>query len=544
MRRRKKPKPFDQNQKTNRKAGNRKDSKQPLLLLRPFSCINMSKRTPTDWRSQVAAVKKVKKDCLKEGDNDHSNVAEHATTEQAQQGKAPVENLYAGWKPPVSNTDVEKIDASSLTPEEFYLKYVVPRKPVILRGAPTDEAWKGHHWTNEYLGKKVGPVPVKVERRANDKESFGRGVEVKMTFTEFLELMSKGDEHHYLTTQDLPQNEDGRPGIMSSPVTELLSDVPVRPSLMGNLIPQNLNIWFGNAKGGSSTGLHHDFHDNLYVLLRGRKRFRCFCPSDAEYLYTRGDIIKIHPNGRINYEGQPTRADGAEVGADKALDASLEQEEAGKELMLAEEAVENGEPGAEERLKIAEKRFDAAMEAVLSSEMGAFAGDDPADEDGFAMMDSEIDSDEDEEEFDFSAAQEKGVEMEKKVKENGAASTSTSNKSGKSEEKEGSIGGDGTNPAPPSFCMVNMNLPESDLFAQTPLVAKAHLITANVETNEMLYLPAGWFHEVTSFASDNGHMAFNYWFHPPDASSPNFEAPYESDFWAKDWETRPEADLA
>ena len=29
----------------------------------------------------------------------------------------------------------------------------------------------------------------------------------------------------------------------------------------------------------SSSGLHHDFHDNLYILLRGRKRFHLWSPE-------------------------------------------------------------------------------------------------------------------------------------------------------------------------------------------------------------------------------------------------------------------------
>ena len=55
---------------------------------------------------------------------------------------------------------------------------------------------------------------------------------------------------------------------------------------------------------GSSSGLHHDYHDNLYCLLRGRKRFRLYPPAMARRLYTRGTIHKIHPSGRIVYEGQ------------------------------------------------------------------------------------------------------------------------------------------------------------------------------------------------------------------------------------------------
>jgi Cupin-like domain len=57
--------------------------------------------------------------------------------------------------------------------------------------------------------------------------------------------------------------------------------------------------------GSSSTsGLHHDHHDNLYILLRGRKRFRLWSPNDTQNMYTYGTVAKVHPNGRINYTGQ------------------------------------------------------------------------------------------------------------------------------------------------------------------------------------------------------------------------------------------------
>ncbi len=47
---------------------------------------------------------------------------------------------------------------------------------------------------------------------------------------------------------------------------------------------------------------------------------------------------------------------------------------------------------------------------------------------------------------------------------------------------------------------------------------------------QMLYLPCGWFHEVTSYGKE--HMAFNYWWHPPDnLSRHGFLKPYTSDYW-------------
>jgi len=55
-----------------------------------------------------------------------------------------------------------------------------------------------------------------------------------------------------------------------------------------------------------------------------------------------------------------------------------------------------------------------------------------------------------------------------------------------------------------------------------------------LRAGQMLYLPAGWFHEVRSEGGGaEGHCAFNYWFHPPDGQS--FERPYGSDFWTRDW---------
>lgn len=51
-----------------------------------------------------------------------------------------------------------------------------------------------------------------------------------------------------------------------------------------------------------------------------------------------------------------------------------------------------------------------------------------------------------------------------------------------------------------------------------------------LSAGEMLYLPASWWHEVTSSSTSSGedavHMAFNYWFYPPD-NLDSFEQPYE-----------------
>jgi hypothetical protein len=91
---------------------------------------------------------------------------------------------------------------------------------------------------------------------------------------------------------------------------------------MGQLIPQNINLWMGNSTIPSTSGLHHDYHDNLYILMRGNKSIDLYSFEDIASLYTVGDLERVHPNGRINYRGQPTRADGSHVLSEKALAAS------------------------------------------------------------------------------------------------------------------------------------------------------------------------------------------------------------------------------
>jgi len=44
---------------------------------------------------------------------------------------------------------------------------------------------------------------------------------------------------------------------------------------------------------------------------------------------------------------------------------------------------------------------------------------------------------------------------------------------------------------------------------------------------------------VFSEGSKEGHVAFNYWYHPPDAGAEDFEDPYTSGVWEEDWKSRP-----
>lgn len=228
--------------------------------------------------------------------------------------------------------------SNSTNPEEFYVKYVATRTPVIIEGHLNDAHWKASKlWTdNNYLRSKAGDKNVQVEEKTKTDLSFGKGSVKHTTFSDFLtdlENHNNSVSDMYMSTQELHYSEDGKPDLVSEPVASLISDIPVTPSLMGNLVPQNVNLWMGASAQEISSGLHHDYHDNLYILLRGKKKFLLIPPACALDMYTVGVIDKVHANGRINYANQlPTLADGSALTSHVAVKASTSIDEAAARL--------------------------------------------------------------------------------------------------------------------------------------------------------------------------------------------------------------------
>eukprot|EP00584_Thalassiosira_punctigera_P018653 CAMPEP_0172557264 /NCGR_PEP_ID=MMETSP1067-20121228/72347_1 /TAXON_ID=265564 ORGANISM="Thalassiosira punctigera, Strain Tpunct2005C2" /NCGR_SAMPLE_ID=MMETSP1067 /ASSEMBLY_ACC=CAM_ASM_000444 /LENGTH=426 /DNA_ID=CAMNT_0013346313 /DNA_START=58 /DNA_END=1334 /DNA_ORIENTATION=+ len=420
---------------------------------------------------------------LSEGQSPRPNKGSKLTTSIINGGETSI-NQYAGWAVPAKDYDLPTINIADMTPELFYNEHVKQRRPVVLNGAlPADlsrlEKWRDY----SYLEEKVGSQSIMVEKRSSANASFGKGNEIRMPFKKFLRLIREGDDQHYLTTQDVLANLDGRPDLMSPLMKVLQEDFPLRPSLIGSLVPQNINMWMGNSKNGASSGLHHDYHDNLYIVLKGRKRFRLYSPRDSEKLYTRGELLKVHANGRINYVGEETTAYGADLYSDAAALAARQKDEAEKMLEEAERAVGEGRPGAEEQRERAEEELERAMDAVLDAEMG---GDEDDGGDAIAC----------EEQY-----EDKGRLVDKTVKN------------------------------PNNFSKVDVNcLEDKEKLKETyPDLLDADAAFCHVEAGSILYLPASWFHEVTSYGTGDGHLAMNYWFHPPDGN--DFDVPYSTDFW-------------
>lgn len=273
-----------------------------------------------------------------------------------------------------------------------------------------------------------------------------------------------------------------------------------------------VNLWIGSTPRTepTSSGLHHDYHDNLYILLRGQKRFTLFSPQDTLNLDTHGEIKTVFSNGYIQYEGAEQdgrRADGARI-------VSV----AKWKVAMAEKAFEEAEAKGE-----GVEEAEEALEEALMGLMGH--GDDEMDDLG---DDDDEEEDEDEDE-DADSERENLHGSTAKRKTSAASDTLPPTKRPKQDITSSSPI---ISTEPPSFSRI----PTSILHTSTPLsphpfLQKATPVTVTIEEGEMLYLPAGWFHEVTSFGSASGniHMAFNYWCAPP--TRDDFESPYEDKYW-------------
>lgn len=235
---------------------------------------------------------------------------------------------YEGWQPNPSRPRIVKVD-NTISKEDMWTHFISKRRPVVIDGLLQDPDFKANKWTNlDYLRATAGEVPVKIEPVHPSAGHFGTSVKrKKVKFAEFLDILDDTDSagKWYLTTQYVEEGEqdqspqpstsangsdsdsedsDYEPeldNVLPAPTNALSNDFPAKPEIFGNLVLQQCNLWLGNSKQGKSSGLHHDFHDNLYILLSGYKRFLLFPPSAHRYLHPRGFVDRVYQNGLIVY---------------------------------------------------------------------------------------------------------------------------------------------------------------------------------------------------------------------------------------------------
>lgn len=487
------------------------------------------------------------------------------------------------------------------------------------------------------LKKEAGECTVFVEHglKQKDRVEFGTGEKHPMEFKKMLDELEEGKNHLYLTTVPLEEDENGlNCEFFSTPLTHLTKHFPISPSIADPLSLSTVNLWIGNSKDGSSSNLHHDFHDNIYLLMEGRKRFLIASPDETDKMYSHGTVAKVHHNGLINYSPVLTRADGqpldASIGSENEYEpfSEIDSDDAEDpdiaELFKELEDESNDDSGIEQGLdRILTYKFNKREGVKKTNQRGKGHKVDPIE----ALIGSENESDEagdlDDEDDDEEALM-KLLEGEEDIEDDfdAIASDVLPSENGSEESEDDSAeeamlaeewaqfeGKKSKQPSsharemPPHFSQIpipkiralvsnrkseqrketngkrarevefgdesNMEADEAiaaeinDLQTHSlikeefPKFQKAVLTIIELEKGECLYLPAGWWHEVTSFCAQghekmknklSPHIALNFWFHPPSEWSVNCKAkgkqrrltfkertdnPYIDDTWEK-----------
>lgn len=406
---------------------------------------------------------------------------------------------YAGWVPSENDAAISR-EPASISTQDMWEKYIQKRRPVAFDGLLDDDTWHGERFTDlAYLRQQAGQAHVKVEPINAAKQMFGTAERREaMTFAQFLDIVQDKRQggKYYLTTQYEQEEEQGEDDdwpdmdpILPSPVHMLEKDFPLHPRILGNLVLQQCNLWVGGAQEPRSSGLHHDFHDNLYILLTGYKRFVLFPPSAYPYLRLRGHVEHLHKNGLLVYEPDDRiRADGLDE-----IDAA--------HWRVASRSHQNGKKRRNHPQQDVHGSYEEAKQALqeMRAKYETQEDEDEDEEDGEVLQDPGLDDDAWEED-----AWEQGEE----------------------DEYEQLF----ENQEPPSFSYILPSVLHEHFNIPSPIPAPKGVdkktvplpgcpkpLVVDLRPGQMLYIPASWFHEVTSSGREGApHMAFNYWMHPPD----------------------------
>ena len=87
---------------------------------------------------------------------------------------------------------------------------------------------------------------------------------------------------------------------------------------------------------------------------------------------------------------------------------------------------------------------------------------------------------------------------------------------------------------PNNFSLIDLSENMDDILKKYPKFENAlkYKMVVTLNEGDMLYLPAGWFHEVTSKSNEKlkSHLALSYWMHVP-IKHGTFKQPYIDNYW-------------
>lgn len=173
------------------------------------------------------------------------------------------------------------------------MRYVARNRPFVIKGGAKD--WKAHkRWNTTYLKSVMEGQTVNVSLTPHGNADsvvslpsggsvFVKPYEIDEDFSSVLDAISvqglRSSSEPTATPIRYAQTQNDN---LRAEYTSLFSDVP--PSIPFARValeqaPDAVNFWLGSSE--STTALHKDNYENIYVQILGRKHFVLLPPADA-----------------------------------------------------------------------------------------------------------------------------------------------------------------------------------------------------------------------------------------------------------------------
>ncbi|KAF2462082.1 putative pla2g4b [Lineolata rhizophorae] len=186
----------------------------------------------------------------------------------------------------LNRSGVDELDEEP-SPLEF-MRYVARNRPFVARKCAAD--WKACvRWNADYLTNVVGAQLVNVAiTPLGNADSPVESEDGSLVFVKPLELEEPFDDVlQYIQNQELQAREDHQEGKqendnLRNEYEVLYADVPKDVAFARVALqraPEAINFWLGNSK--STTALHKDNYENVYVQVLGQKHFVLLPPVAA-----------------------------------------------------------------------------------------------------------------------------------------------------------------------------------------------------------------------------------------------------------------------
>jgi ribosomal protein L16 Arg81 hydroxylase len=186
-----------------------------------------------------------------------------------------------------------------LSRDEFYLRYYLGSKPVIITGMLDD--WPAmSKWNFAYFKDRVGDRLVQVQTgRSNDANYELNSSQHRQTIAmrEYVQMIETAGvtNDFYMTANNTSSNRVA--------LTELWQDIGRIPEYLDPASPDDGFLWFGPA--GTRTPFHHDLTNNFMCQVIGRKRVKLIPSCELPYVYNNFHCYTPVDGYQIDYDKYP-----------------------------------------------------------------------------------------------------------------------------------------------------------------------------------------------------------------------------------------------